>query len=473
MTHEERGGLSNGIWLCSTCADIVDRDIGRFPAMLLHEWKVKAEAVAEDERGKRIPSERELSVYKARALGDIVTSESVGQLVAGVHQVAVQELEKLDPRFSATICVGSDGRPIISLDARQNVPCQFLIPAEKAKEFEQKFFDLNSHGRTLEIEAGGIEIEGMPLLKGPFPSASRLVIESTARKPFLHRLFWLDVDSGKQKTAEFVGEAVAGEKTILLKGELFGGLYKVEYQLPLQADGKLSININSSISFQTWDGLSVQSLPYLDQLLSLCEAIGHGKRLSSCLEIAGREIVETEALQLLTEADALSMAATLAHLKRIRDLSRLLAIDVPFSIGEVSSDDFEYVTNIWYWLCGKKHGASSDSLAVSLQITPTTSGEAEELRKHIRNELPTALMCQLQPNRPLPLLKIAVPIGPINFTWAKALLKPKRGQRAIRKGRSVDIELLPQADSDWSATLDSSETLVAGENSCDACMQSK
>jgi hypothetical protein len=45
-TAEERKSANNGIWLCQNCAKLVDNDTQRYPADLLREWKIVAEAAA-------------------------------------------------------------------------------------------------------------------------------------------------------------------------------------------------------------------------------------------------------------------------------------------------------------------------------------------------------------------------------------------------------------------------------------------
>src|SRR5260370_24444777 len=39
LTPERRRSIENGIWLCQTCAKLVDNDAIRYPAPLLREWK--------------------------------------------------------------------------------------------------------------------------------------------------------------------------------------------------------------------------------------------------------------------------------------------------------------------------------------------------------------------------------------------------------------------------------------------------
>jgi hypothetical protein len=55
LTPEQRSSTENGIWLCQTCAKLVDNDEVRYPAAILHQWRLDAEAKALKEiemRGK-------------------------------------------------------------------------------------------------------------------------------------------------------------------------------------------------------------------------------------------------------------------------------------------------------------------------------------------------------------------------------------------------------------------------------------
>jgi hypothetical protein len=51
-TWKERTSVDNGIWLCQTCASLVDRDEQRFTVDILKGWKATAEAAASTEVGK-------------------------------------------------------------------------------------------------------------------------------------------------------------------------------------------------------------------------------------------------------------------------------------------------------------------------------------------------------------------------------------------------------------------------------------
>jgi len=46
LTPEQRSSAENGIWLCQTCAKLVDNDEARYSTSLLHSWKARAELKA-------------------------------------------------------------------------------------------------------------------------------------------------------------------------------------------------------------------------------------------------------------------------------------------------------------------------------------------------------------------------------------------------------------------------------------------
>lgn len=58
LSSEERYHADNGIWLCQTCAKLVDNDTSQFPANVLRAWKTIAEHDARSTIGKARPIQR-------------------------------------------------------------------------------------------------------------------------------------------------------------------------------------------------------------------------------------------------------------------------------------------------------------------------------------------------------------------------------------------------------------------------------
>ena len=51
LTEEQRCSIENAIWLCQTCAHLIDVDPRRFGVQLLRGWKLAAEIRAQNELG--------------------------------------------------------------------------------------------------------------------------------------------------------------------------------------------------------------------------------------------------------------------------------------------------------------------------------------------------------------------------------------------------------------------------------------
>jgi hypothetical protein len=49
VLSEQRRSIENGIWLCQTCAKLIDNDVSAFTIGVLREWKVLSESRARDE----------------------------------------------------------------------------------------------------------------------------------------------------------------------------------------------------------------------------------------------------------------------------------------------------------------------------------------------------------------------------------------------------------------------------------------
>jgi hypothetical protein len=53
LTAAERGSINNGIWLCQSCAKLIDNDPTRYSVDILRQWKALAESSTSCELGSR------------------------------------------------------------------------------------------------------------------------------------------------------------------------------------------------------------------------------------------------------------------------------------------------------------------------------------------------------------------------------------------------------------------------------------
>jgi len=107
MSSDDRRGIGNGIWLCQSCAKLVDDDVARYTTDLLRRWRQDAEKEAlrqiESAYGGTSPSDVDaLKEYSAQfdraALQDALVrcgsykkfAESLGDLISLLNTGAIQ-----------------------------------------------------------------------------------------------------------------------------------------------------------------------------------------------------------------------------------------------------------------------------------------------------------------------------------------------------------------------------------------------
>ena len=54
MTEDERKSINNGIWLCQSCAKLIDSDENKYTVELIKEWKEGTESIVGYNFEKRI-----------------------------------------------------------------------------------------------------------------------------------------------------------------------------------------------------------------------------------------------------------------------------------------------------------------------------------------------------------------------------------------------------------------------------------
>ena len=70
LTQEQRSDISNGIWLCSNCATLIDKDPLKFPVELLYNWKKNAEIESSQRlEGKGSTTYNPVPILEADMLG--------------------------------------------------------------------------------------------------------------------------------------------------------------------------------------------------------------------------------------------------------------------------------------------------------------------------------------------------------------------------------------------------------------------
>jgi hypothetical protein len=76
LSPKDRASISNGIWLCSNCASLIDREPDKYTAKLLKEWKEKSCEDTRSNLGKKQNPENQNKLEKIDLILDYVKSIS-------------------------------------------------------------------------------------------------------------------------------------------------------------------------------------------------------------------------------------------------------------------------------------------------------------------------------------------------------------------------------------------------------------
>jgi hypothetical protein len=442
MTHAQRSCIGNGIWLCSNCADMIDRDAQRYLVPLLLDWKQQAEDRAKSELGKPLPSERELAVFKAKAFGENVSSQSVGDLITAVHQIGKREIERLDPRFTADISVDHHGTRI-ALNPYEPVDLKLCLPPELAPLFNEQLSNLFKHGHPLEISGPGIRIEGSPLFGDASTQPVKLAIDTPIQRNALQRLSWIDAKTGKPMAAEIVGKVVGGTDSFTFSGTLFGGLYECAFQVPMNQSGKRTLTSSGSLTFDPWVGQSIRHLPYFDKYYSLCIAIDQGQEINSSLEIDGRDLIRCSSLTLMAPAELRDVLGLLTYLSRVRDILEVFSADVNLRATSITKEEALAVEEIWLWTCHLKTLHGKQLGEPSATIIPGGEAEAEMLKERIKSGEPQLIRIEKEFPEPISVMGQRLPDKRLSIVFTSTMFRIDEPISVVRAGQPFKLYFMP------------------------------
>lgn len=81
QSQEERRGIDNGIWLCQTCAKLIDSDVAAFTPAVLQGWKRQAEAEARLRLGKATNAAGSSHRFSAEEIELLIAAADRGELL--------------------------------------------------------------------------------------------------------------------------------------------------------------------------------------------------------------------------------------------------------------------------------------------------------------------------------------------------------------------------------------------------------
>ena len=346
MTSQQRKSISNGIWLCTACARRVDHDKSGFSVDLLLEWKVKAEAKASDEIGKKAIDRTTVSKEIASILTGTPTLSS--HVIVSAHTAVTSALEKLDPRFTVDSKF-ENNRTSFEINTKENVKLKLKIKENSSDDFGLRIKRLLEEGEELKIPGSSILATGSPLLDHVINSTSGsggvgvLSFSAPLHKALIKVHFENEAGVRVLEIDDIQGHFQSGFKFLKFFGKIFEGLVDLVIKISSEDTRKLKATIDFGL--KSWENLNVCELPNIDELNNFCLAILNDNLISVRIKFKGKEVVGAKA-KLLELHDLVSnIISRIFYIKRAATLSKILNKPIYYKDSEISEDDFYRLKN--------------------------------------------------------------------------------------------------------------------------------
>lgn len=346
MTREERIHIDNGLWLCSNCSIMIDRDVELFPAERLFEWKVAAGNRATEALGKR-PERSEDTISKLiEALDNRQPKLNLAQAIAKAHRDQEEFLERLDHRFAVTSHL-IDGKPCIEIKAKETVNVRLQVSTTPNKGYAEGFRNLFDHGKKFEIDLLDASVHGSDLLSHLFTEDAKVggkMVFSPSTRTASARIELVDPKTNLVDHVTVVtGEITAGKKSMQFEGKAFEGLFTVGFNKNLVEDGSPQ-TITMHIDLGQWEKRPLASLPYLSKVAKLYQRLADGWELSLIMEHKGDVIFSGTGDFKACADDIQVLNAFMIYTTRARSVSMLLQKPITFT-KDITFDSQE-LTNL-------------------------------------------------------------------------------------------------------------------------------
>lgn len=352
MSPAQRKSIDNGIWLCSNCSIMIDRDVARYRVELLQNWKRSGEQLADQQYGQPPLSKSNYDALHSLAFRDLKKNK-IANAVSSICQLAAEEMQRLDPRFEIDVAHLHNQTSYI-FNAKEPVHITCKVTDDFKTEFSEKFAALISHGEDLKIDAKAVRFEGSPLFDIGRDQEATISIINNARKPAVMRLgIFEKTGSTSFKFGEIHGEIVAGSKSATFKGQMFGGIFSLEFTCMIDNDG--GSKTKSAIDLQCWEGRSLLSLPYFERINEFYSALYGNERIALVLEMDGIEILHGSGRLTELQDEGSVFVGLFRYIRNARHILGALNLDACFEVGTVITvADMEFAEMVYQQMNANK-----------------------------------------------------------------------------------------------------------------------
>ncbi|KYJ87672.1 HNH endonuclease [Sulfurovum riftiae] len=443
MTSEERKSIDNGIWLCSNCADMIDKDWERYPIELLQQWKKDADEFALNEMGKKLPTVDEpLELLMASMTGTGL--QGLPTRLKNISLAASQYLESIDPRLAVNIVFDKNCTTFHFAAKEEPVEMKLSLIPENLESFDEKMNNLFKYGEPLEATVNDFSFFGSEIFdRLKQDGLTNAKISFTPKNVDGKLKLKLTNGGDIYLVDDMVGTIFTGNQNISFQGKLFGDILQFSLRIPLPTGSSMEeSNFSFSINFDIWNETDILSLPYFNKVYEFFEKLYSGFYLSGILEIEGEKLLSMNEKRLNDDCSIVEMYSTFKYIYLARKISKYFGKQIIFNRFEFYYDDLKEMENIVHAIEQYSVELKEDD-AIKFSITITSDEHLHNMRDHSIRTKPIQMKLEA-PDHKVNIFEEEIEIPKIRqiFTYMKLNKAPNFDSKKV--GDSVEFEYVPQ-----------------------------
>lgn len=290
MKPDEIRSIDNGIWLCSDCSILIDREPSRFSVELLKQWKSEHENFVRKNHGKKLPNESDAINTLTQALTGN-PSFPTSTAIRNTHLATEQHLEQMDNRFKIeSSYLNGATHYLIHAKETCDVQISLEVPVESKAELETALEGMFTEGKKFvapkdtKFKSDSKLFDYIMNIDG---GDGELSI-SPGKREAVHKLSVFNNDGLYDSFEDVKGFLSIGTERYMFEGSCCKNYFQISYSAPIKANQDTQLNF--AIDWAAWNGLNYKRLPYLSKLFKFFDALHSGWELETSLEIDGEAV---------------------------------------------------------------------------------------------------------------------------------------------------------------------------------------
>lgn len=344
LTKQQRKDYDNGIWLCQSCARIIDVDVPKYPVSVLKSWKVHAEEFSNANIGKRLYDESTVRKEILKSAVEYITNENVSsssQLALQAVKINEAEFSKLDPRFNVTTNI-IDGKVNTYIEPKfAGVEIKIAAADNTDETLHKSLLKLEEEGREFCLDTSQIKVSGSALFEQMFAKPGGVLHAGVVKQKIQCELYVTN-NSETLLLASCKADMYGGTKKTIIEGLALNKFLSFSTEMSDKTKSTFTLHTNS------WLGKKLDKLPFFPKLFKAVDILsksGGLKVVHDHPELGEIVVAQTDGRD-NCKAFIWQVISLLEYVHKARIVNKYLNLDFTYQNFDVPNEEVKALDEI-------------------------------------------------------------------------------------------------------------------------------